>query len=49
MYDRQMTHFVESIRNNQTPTPGAAEGIINMQIVDAAYKSAKTSKVVEIG
>jgi len=48
MYDRQMAHFVESIQQNKTPNPGAAEGIVNLQIVDAAYKSAETGKVVEI-
>jgi predicted dehydrogenase len=48
MYDRQMAHFVESIRNNQTPSPGVAEGIVNMQIVDAAYESANTDQVVKI-
>jgi predicted dehydrogenase len=49
MYDRQMAHFVQSILENKTPTPGAAEGIINMQIVEAAYESTRTGKVVEIG
>jgi predicted dehydrogenase len=48
MYNRQMDHFVQSIINHQTPNPGAAEGIANMKIVDAAYESARTGKVVEI-
>jgi predicted dehydrogenase len=48
MYNRQMAYFVESALQNQTPNPGAAEGIINMQIVDAAYESARTGQVVEI-
>ncbi len=48
MYDRQMAHFVESIQQNKTPNPGAAEGIVNLQIVDAAYESAETGKVFEI-
>jgi len=48
MYNRQMAHFVESIVHNQTPNPGAAEGIINMKILDAAYQSARTGQVVEV-
>ena len=48
MYDAQMTHFIECIRKNKTPNPGAMEGIMNMKVVDAAYKSSKTGKVVKI-
>lgn len=48
MYDRQIAHFVESIRQNKTPNPGAAEGIVNLQIVDAAYESAQTGRVIDI-
>ena len=48
MYDAQMAHFVECIRRNKTPNPGATEGLINMKVVDAAYKSSKIGKVVKI-
>ena len=48
MYNRQMAHFIEFIIYDQTPNPGSAEGIANMQIVDAAYESARTGQVVEI-
>jgi predicted dehydrogenase len=48
MYDAQMAHFVDSIRKNKTPVPGGVEGLINMKVVDAAYKSSKTGKVVEV-
>ncbi|NMF60569.1 Gfo/Idh/MocA family protein [Pseudanabaena yagii] len=48
MYDRQMAHFFECIRTKLTPISGGIEGAINMQIVDAAYESAKTGQVVEI-
>jgi predicted dehydrogenase len=48
MYDTQMMHFMECIRTGTTPVPGAAEGLVNMKIVDAAYKSSRTGKVVEI-
>lgn len=48
MYDRQMAHFFECIRTHCTPTPGAAEGLVNMKIVDAAYASAQTGEVVRL-
>jgi predicted dehydrogenase len=48
MYDAQMAHFVNCIRKNKTPVPGALEGLTNMKVVDAAYKSGKTGKVVGI-
>lgn len=48
MYDAQMASFAASIRSGQTPTPGSREGLANMKIVDAAYKSAQTGKVVEL-
>jgi predicted dehydrogenase len=48
MYDAQMSYFIECIRRDKTPIPGALEGLTNMKVVDAAYKSAKTGKVVTI-
>lgn len=48
MYDAQMAYFLDCIRRNKVPIPGAAQGIINMKVVDAAYKSARTGKVVNI-
>ena len=48
MYDAQMAYFIECIREKKTPVPGAAEGLTNMKVVDAAYQSSRTSKVVEI-
>jgi predicted dehydrogenase len=48
MYDDQMACFAECIRSGQTPMPGSREGLVNMKIVDAAYKSAQTGKVVEL-
>jgi len=48
MYDAQMAHFVDCIRKNKTPVPGGAEGLVNMKVVDAAYESSKTGKVVKI-
>jgi predicted dehydrogenase len=48
MYDAQMAYFVECIRKNKTPAPGGAEGLVNIKVVDAAYRSSQTRKVVEI-
>jgi predicted dehydrogenase len=48
MYDRQMAHFIHSIRTGNTPVPGGQEGLINMQIIDAAYQSSRTGLVVNL-
>jgi predicted dehydrogenase len=48
MYDAEMAYFIDCIRRNKNPSPGASEGLMNMKIVDAAYKSAHTGKVVNI-
>lgn len=47
IYDRQMAHFVECIRKRQIPNPGIEEGMNVLKIVDAAYESAETGKVVK--
>jgi len=39
---------VECIKKKQTPVPGGMEGLMNMKIVDAAYESSRTGKVVEV-
>jgi len=48
MYDAQMAYFIECIKSGKTPIPGGAEGLVNMKVVDAAYESARTGKVVEM-
>jgi predicted dehydrogenase len=48
MYDAQMAYFFHCIRKKKIPVPGAAEGLINMKVLDAAYKSSRTGKVVKI-
>ena len=48
LYDDQLKYFVDCIQKNQTPVPGGLEGLINMKVVDAAYKSSETGKVVKI-
>jgi len=48
MYDAQMTYFIDCVRRNKTPNPGALEGMMNIKVVETAYKSSKTGKVVKI-
>jgi predicted dehydrogenase len=48
MYDAQMAYFVNCIRESRMPVPGGGEGWINMRVVDAAYESARTGRVVEL-
>lgn len=48
-YQAQFAHFIDCIRHNRRPFPGGQEGLVNMQVVDAAYASARTGQVVEIG
>ncbi len=46
MYDRQMAYFIDCIRAGRAPVPGGQEGLINMRVVDAAYRSAETGEAV---
>ena len=48
MYDAQMAYFIECVQTGKRPVPGGAEGLVNMQVVDAAYQSARTGKVIKI-
>jgi predicted dehydrogenase len=48
MYDAQMAYFVDCVRGGRTPKPGGLEGWINMMVVDAAYESARTGRVVNL-
>ena len=48
MYDDQMAFFVGCVHSGRTPVPGGLEGWINMRVLDAAYASARTGKVVEL-
>lgn len=48
MYDAQMQYFIECIRDGRTPNPGSTEGLVNMQIVDAAYQSSIKKQFIEI-
>lgn len=48
MYDSQIAYFLECIRSGRQPSPGGAEGLANMRVVDAAYRSAESGQVVKL-
>ena len=48
LYDAQMAHFINCVRNRTTPVPGGHEGLVNMKVVDAAYESSRVGQVVKI-
>ncbi|MEW6716454.1 MAG: Gfo/Idh/MocA family oxidoreductase [Chloroflexota bacterium] len=48
MYDDQMAYFLDCIQSGKKPNPGGQEGLINMRVIDAAYKSAQTGRVVAL-
>jgi len=48
IYDKQMAHFIDCVRNRQIPNPGIREGMEVLKIVDAAYESAETGEVVKL-
>ena len=45
LYDAQMAYFIECIQSGKKPIPGGSEGLVNMKVVDAAYKSAHTGNI----
>ncbi|HUT52917.1 MAG TPA: Gfo/Idh/MocA family oxidoreductase [bacterium] len=48
IYGRQMEHFLACVRSRREPTPGTREGLVNMRIVDAAYRSSRTGRAVRL-
>lgn len=48
LYDEQLRYFAECIESRQKPNPGSMEGLVNMQVVDAAYESSRTGKAINI-
>lgn len=47
-YDEQMKYFLHCISENKSPTPGGPEGVADMKVIDAAYKSANIGEVVNL-
>jgi predicted dehydrogenase len=48
MYDAQLAHFLECVRTGQRPAADGDVGLVNMQIVDAAYESARTGRAIPL-
>ncbi len=48
MYHAQLKYFVDCVEGGRIPVPGGLEGWINMKVVDAAYESSRTGRVVTI-
>ncbi len=48
MYTGQMQEFVRVIREEAPVSPGAEEGLINVRIVEAAYRSSLTGEAVSL-
>lgn len=48
MYNDQLAYFVDCQRDNRQPNPGGLEGWTNMRMVDAAYQSAQTGRVINL-
>ena len=48
IYTGQMEHFIHCIRTRSQPSPGFREGQIVLNIVDAAYLSARKKEVVNL-
>ncbi|MBN2594582.1 MAG: Gfo/Idh/MocA family oxidoreductase [Sedimentisphaerales bacterium] len=48
MYTRQMKHFIECIRTRSEPSASMIQGQTALQIMDAAYESARTGEVVRL-
>ncbi|GAP15957.1 predicted dehydrogenase [Longilinea arvoryzae] len=47
-YNRQMAYFVRCILQNRPPQPGGCDGVLNQQILEAAYLSARTKQVGKV-
>jgi predicted dehydrogenase len=48
MYDIQMAYFLDCVQTGREPSPGGTEGLLNMRVVDAAYKSAESGEIVKL-
>jgi predicted dehydrogenase len=48
LYDDQLKYFKDCIEKRQIPIPGGLEGWMNMRVVDAAYESSTTRKVINL-
>ena len=49
MYQKQIAHLADCIRTGRKPSPGGEDGLLMMQVMDAAYESARAGQAVAIG
>ncbi len=47
-YHNQMDYFLKCIKDGLQPSPGGMHGLVNMRVIDAAYESSRTGKVVRL-
>lgn len=47
-YPAMMRHFRRCVRGEESPTPGSAEGVALMNMLEAIYRSAETGKSCEV-
>ncbi|MDQ7028053.1 MAG: Gfo/Idh/MocA family oxidoreductase [Anaerolineae bacterium] len=48
MYNAQMAYFVKAIQHGLKPVPGGQEGLVNLQIIEAAYESSRSGQLVTL-
>jgi predicted dehydrogenase len=48
IFDGQMAELVAAIDESREPVPGAEHGLAVLRICDAAYRSAREDRVIEI-
>ncbi len=48
IYSEQMKHFIDCIISRNKPINGISEGMTVLNIVDAAYKSSETGKLIKL-
>lgn len=47
-FAREMEHFSECVRENKTPLTPGAEGLRDIKLIEALYRSARTGKAVRV-
>lgn len=48
LFNAQMAYFIHCMQEHCNPIPGGMEGWANMKVIDAAYQSSQSGKVVRI-
>jgi predicted dehydrogenase len=48
-FERQLAHFVASVRGEASPGPTTADGLASLELSDAIVRSMREGRVVEIG